>query len=339
MSTPTIPAGNLYMNATLYTGTGASLTVANGVAGQNFQPDLVWFKNRSNAQNNHLMDVNRGGGDILYSNLTNAEDALGTSWANFTSTGFSIGAGSGINNSGNTFVAWQWKANGSPVSNTSGSITSQVSANTTSGFSVVTFTAQGSGTSTIGHGLGVSPSLIITKARNATLGWPTYHSSVGLNNYLLLNTTASTTADSGSFISVSSSTFGLGTSFANGNNYVAYCWAPIAGYSAFGSYTGNGSTDGTFVYTGFRPRFLMIKRTDTGGDWVIQDSARSSYNASTLRLWADLSNAETDASNYAIDFVSNGMKHRNTNADTNASGGTYIYAAFAENPFKYANAR
>jgi len=345
LPTPTIgatvaTAANKYFDATTYTGTGASLSVTN--AGS-FQPDFVWFKNRSNAQNNHLMDVNRGGGDILYSNLTNAEDVLGTSWANFTSTGFSIGAGSGINNSGNTFVAWQWKAGGTAVTNTSGSISAQVSANTTTGFSVITYTGNGTLNATIGHGLGVAPSMVIIKNRVGTNNWDIYHISNGAQKYMDFTTAAVGSLSTIFPTTPTSSVVYLGTTGGqgtNGTNYLAYCWSEIAGFSKFGSYTGNGSTDGPFIYTGFRPKFVMVKCSTAVEGWYMWDTSRDTYNSTKLILQAHASTAElgTSVDTYAIDILSNGFKLKQANVG-NQSGQTMIYMAFAENPFKNALAR
>jgi hypothetical protein len=331
------------MNATLYTANGGTpQSITNGVAGQSFAPDFVWVKTRSVSNYHGLADSVRGVNKALFSNVTDAESTASSNYVtSFDTNGFSINQGGVFNgSSGTTMVAWQWKAGGTAVSNTSGTLTSSVSANTTSGFSIATFTAQSSGTGSVGHGLGATPSMLILKARNAVNGWPTYHSSVGINNYLLLNTSNSTQADSGSFTAVSSTTFTLGSSFANGNTYVAYCWTPIAGYSAFGSYVGNGSTDGPFIYTGFRPAFILTKDITTGSYWwEMVDSARSPYNTSNVALYANVADSEYTSSLYNKDLLSNGFKIRGISDAQNTSGSTYIYMAFAQNPFKYANAR
>ena len=353
MPTPTIPAGNLFMNATTYTGTGASQTVVNGVAGQSFQPDFVWIKSRSAATSNLLYDSVRSATYYLVSNSTSTEGVGATTLTSFLSGGFQLGSDSGaagVNVNAATYVGWQWKAGGTAVSNTSGSITSTVSANTTSGFSIVTYTGNGITSATVGHGLGAIPSMIIVKGRSVTYDWFVRHQSLPTGYQLRLNTTAaqeqvSSATTSGGLGTPNSSTFGFiagATDTANvnqnGATYVAYCWAPIAGYSAFGSYTGNGSTDGPFIYTGFRPRFVMIKCSSAAGnDWPIIDTSRATYNVAGPELYADLSQAES-TSNY-IDIVSNGFKIRSTGGQVNTSATTYIYAAFAENPFKYANAR
>jgi hypothetical protein len=339
MSTPTIPAGNLFMNATTYTGNGGTNVITNGVAGQSFQPDFVWGKSRSLAQQHLLFDSVRGTGKYLQSQSTAAEGTDATTLSSFNSNGFTLGSNITINTSASTNVAWQWLAGGTAVSNTSGSITSQVSANTTSGFSVATFTSPASGAFTVGHGLGVTPAFIISKARSIS-NWICQHKSIG-TQYLLLQTTDAAASNATIWNSApTSSVINFGSGFAGSYNYVVYSWAEIAGYSAFGSYIGNGSADGPFIYTGFRPRWIMIKRTDGGtANWYLLDSARSPYNLAANMLFPNLSAAETSTAEDNQDFLSNGFKVRTSNAESNTSGGTYIYAAFAENPFKYANAR
>ena len=341
MPTPTIPAGNLFMNATLYTGNNSTQTIINGPAGASFQPDFAWSKNRSNARSHALVNSIAGATLQLQSNTTVAEFTGG--FASLNSNGFSLNNNFNENNINETYVCWQWKAGGTAVSNTSGTITSQVSANTTSGFSVVTYTGNGTGTPTIGHGLGVAPSMVIVKTRSTANGWVVYHQSLGATQSIILNGTnaASTQTDWGNTTPTST------VFYVNGGNnnisaatYVAYCWAPIAGYSAFGSYTGNGSTDGPFVYTNFQPRWVMIKRTDSAGyDWVIYDTSRNTYNAVTLNLDPNSSAAETNTGSSGMDILSNGFKLRDASLFWNASGGTYVYACFASNPFKYSNAR
>jgi hypothetical protein len=335
------------MAATTYTGTGAALTVANTVNGTSFQPDWVWVKGRSGATDHALYDVLRGATKQLESNNTAAETTEATGLTAFGSTGFTVGALAQMNTSAATYVAWQWKANGAGVTNTSGSITSTVSANTTAGFSVVTYTGTGSA-ATVGHGLGVAPSMIIVKQRNSAADWVVKHASLSSNDAtLILNNTSASTVYSPSVwnnTAPTSTVFSIGTNSAintNTNTYVAYVFAAVAGYSAFGSYTGNGSTDGTFVYTGFRPRFILIKCSSNSTSstvWTIFDTSRSPYNASVNELYPNLSAAEgVDSS--GIDILSNGFKPKRNSEYANLSGWTYIYMAFAENPFKYSLAR
>jgi hypothetical protein len=337
----TVPNGAAYMAATLYTGTGASLAVANTVGSASFQPDWVWIKSRSAATAHKLTDVVRGVTKGLVSNTTAAETTDTQGLTAFDSTGFTVGTNTDYNTSAATYVAWSWKAGGTAVSNTNGSITSSVSANTTSGCSVVTWTGNATGGATIGHGLGVAPSFVISKRRDAADDWSCYHVSLGGTKYIDLNSAAApgTSIVVWNNTNPSSTVVTLGTSNrvnGSGGTYVAYCFTPIKGFSAFGSYTGNGSTDGPFVYTGFRPRWVMIKRTDSTSDWYIWDTSRDTYNVEAATLLADTAGAETSAT--SIDGLSNGFKCRSATV-VNASAGTYIYMAFAESPFQNSLAR
>jgi hypothetical protein len=339
----TIVKGNTVMDATLYTGNGSTQTITNAAG---FKPDLVWNKGRSSAVDNCLTDSNRGANKQLVSNTTGAELTYTNQVTAFNSNGFSLGADNlGYSNfSGVTYVGWQWQAGqGTNTTNTAGSITSTVSVNATAGFSVVTYTGTGS-TDTVGHGLGVAPKWIIAKSRGtAGTNWGVWHTSLTNYSYfVLLNTTAAQATAANSLQALPSSTVvSLGSSsiFNDTANMVMYCWAEIAGFSKFGSYTGNGSTDGPFVYTGFRPKFVMIKRTNTTGSWLILDSARETYNPEDYALYANLTDTESFLSAGGLDFVSNGFKLRGTDSNINASGSTMIYAAFAENPFKNSLAR
>ena len=349
-----LPAQN--MAVSLYTGTGATQSISNAVNGVSFQPDWVWIKSRNAAQTHGLFDSNRGVQKLLQSNSTAAELTSSAYLTAFDSGGFSLGTTQFLNGSGDTFVGWQWKAGGTAVTNTAGSITSSVSANTTAGFSVVTYTGNGTSNATVGHGLGVAPSFFIIKNRSSATDWPVYHKSLpshdGGNyptNSLRLNTTGALANTLGLWVAPTSTVIQIDDGQlsagnrplvnTNGSNYVAYCFAPIAGYSAFGSYTGNASTDGPFVYLGFRPRFIMIKRSSDGtNNWEVRDTARDTYNTADDRLFPNTSSAE-DANNEGVDFLSNGFKVRNSGSGCNASGATYIYAAFAENPFKNSLAR
>jgi len=261
-----------------------------------------------------------------------------------SSDGFDLpNASVNMNNSSGTYVAWNWKANGSGVSNTDGSITSTVSANTTAGFSISTFTTPSSFTNaTVGHGLGVAPSMLIVK-RRTTGDWITWHQSLGANGYLTLNTTSASASNSGSFNGTSSTTWTMGSSAwwqASASDWVCYAFADVDGYSKFGSYTGNASANGPFVYTGFRPAFVLLKVTNTTANWVIIDTQRNEYNAAGKWLLPDSAAAEYNYDAlYPIDFLSNGFKLRTSVGTLNLSAGNYIYAAFAENPFKNALAR
>jgi len=343
-TTYAIPDGRVAMAATLYTGTGAAQTISNAVNGVSFQPDFVWAKSRSSAESHRLEDSVRGATQALYSNLANAEATEAQSITAFGSTGFTLGTGT-PNTSAVTYVGWQWKAGGTAVSNTAGSITSSVSANTTAGFSVVTYTGTGSA-ATVGHGLGVAPAMIIVKNRTtAGEGWHVYHQSLGATKAVFLNSTnaAGTNSDWWNNTAPTSSVFTVNTSGAvngSGASLVAYCFAPVAGYSAFGKYTGNGSADGPFVFLNFQPRFVMRKKTSGVARWIVEDSAREPSNVANSGLFPNFANAEeVSTANWGIDFLSNGFKIRSTDTESNESGGTYIYYAVAENPFAYSNAR
>jgi hypothetical protein len=339
LPTPTIGAttatqAGKYFGATPYSGTSATQAIVN----DGFQPDLIWLKARNAVGDNGLYDSIRGISLRLVSNNTNAEASVPLD--SFNSNGFSTT--SNYNNSGQTLVAWQWRAsNTTAVSNTAGTITSQVSANTTSGFSVVTFTTPASGTATVGHGLGVAPSMIIQKIRTLSgAGWFVYHSALGNTQTIQLESTgASTVAPTiWNNTSPTSSVWTIGNGWEGSYSTVAYCFAPVAGYSAFGSYTGNASADGTFVYTGFRPAYVMLKMSSGIENWIILDSSRGTYNVNKPYLLANSS--ATEASLYNVmDFTSNGFKLRDSDASWNGSGATYIYMAFASNPFKYSLAR
>ena len=340
LPTSTIVQGNKYMDATTYTGTAAAQSIVNAGG---FKPDFVWLKERSIAQSHYLYDSVRGATKYLQSDTTGSESTVANALTSFNSNGFSIGSFVGANDTGATEIAWQWQAGqGSTSSNTSGSITSTVSVNTTAGFSVVTWTNNNTANQSVGHGLGVAPKMIITKDRdNGTFNWAVWFTGFTKDEYLLLNTTGAKASYNTLWYSVpDSSKFYIGSTGTGLNNgtdkMVAYCWASIPGFSAFGSYTGNGSADGSFIYTGFQPAFILIKVSSTVDEWVIFDNKRPAYNATNLRLNPNSSGAEQ--STQPIDILSNGFKLRGTGANINGSGNTYIYAAFASNPFKNSNA-
>jgi len=343
LPTSTIVQGNKYMDATLYTGNGVTQVIVNQAQ---FQPDFVWVKGRSGATDNALYDSVRGTTKDLVSNSTAAETTQSTGLTAFNSNGFTVGALAKMNTSAATYVGWQWQAGqGSTSSNTSGSITSTVSVNTTAGFSVVTYTGTGAN-ATVGHGLGVAPAMVIVKRRNSTGNWNVRHVSITAANSLYLNLTNASQSDPTVWNSTvpTSTVFSIGTDTgvnASGGTYVGYCWAEIAGFSKIGSYTGNGvNGDGPFVYCGFRPRFVMFKNTATAQNWIIMDTARDSYNKMTQWLFPNTSGAEYTDANISVDYLSNGFKIRtSTGTELNGNGNTIIFAAFAENPFKNANAR
>ena len=326
---PTIANGATVMDVKLYTGNGSTQTIS----GLGFSPDLVWIKRRSVNSDHNFFDIVRGATNVIKSNNTDAEVTASTSLTTFNSDGFSVGSNSDVNGNTHPIVAWTWDAGTSNATNTSGTITSTVRANISAGFSVVTWTGGGSGYS-VGHGLGVAPKLIIIKDRNNAFDWIVFTTVIdGSLDYLYLNSTDAK-ADSGGSLPTSTLVYpGQSTS----SNYVMYCFAPVAGYSAFGSYVGNGSaSDGPFVHTGFRPKFTLVKANLAGEHWSILDSARNTFNVTNTVLRPNLSNEEGTE---AVDFLSNGFKPRNAGGEYNASGTTYLYAAFAEHPFGLARAR
>jgi hypothetical protein len=337
-----------YFDVDTYTGNGTSLERS----ALQFQPDLVWIKSRSNAYNNVLNDSVRGVSKWLISDSTDSEQNFaGYGVTSFDNDGFTVGLGTSFNGSGATYVAWNWKANGSGVSNTDGSIPSTVSANTESGFSIVSYTGTGSDV-LIGHGLDQKPQMIITKNRDGAYSWTVTHfqmnggSAPADNGRMYLNSTGAYGVGSGlyDYAEFTDTVYSINGGDHNlnysGEDYIAYVFHSVEGFSKFGSYTGNGSADGPFVYTGFRPAFVMVKRTDSTGHWVIRDNTRNTINPVGRWLLANDSGAEYDYDSLDLeDFTSNGFKLRTTSGQMNASGGTYIYMAFAENPFKYSNAR
>jgi hypothetical protein len=305
-------------------------------------PDLVWIKSRNAATNHMLFDSVRGVNRYISSNLTTADTTDVNSLVSFNKNGFYLGNNSAVNTLNNTYVSWMWKAGTSTITNTAGVIISQVRANPSLGFSVVSYTGTGANT-TVGHGLGVAPKMMIVRnISSGTANTGVYHASLGDTYFTLLNSTAAAGQESGWWgnVTPTSTVFTVGGGFANVNaaSYIAYCFSDINGYSSFGKYTGNGSADGPFVYCGFKPRWIMVKRTDSTGNWQIWDTFRGSYNTINTRLAADVIDGE-GTNLAAFDLVSNGFKLRDTNANWNTTNGTYIYAAFAEVPFKYSTAR
>jgi hypothetical protein len=348
----TIKNGAIYMAATTFTGVTGGGSVVNTVNGVGFQPDMVWMKARNNANNHELADSVRGTAYGLFPNLTNSE-VSDTRVSSFNSNGFSYGTNSNSASTGRTVVGWQWSGGGGTQQNiavnqySSGvpSIASVASVNTTSGFSVVTYTGNGS-TATVGHGLGVAPNFIIVKSRTSAVdNWQVYHASLGNTQRVTLNTfNAADSPSPGMWNSTSptSTVFSVGNQSGvnSATTYVAYCFSAVEGYSRFGSFVGNGSSDGSFIYLGFRARWVLIKASSTGGtgyDWSLFDTSRNSYNVANLYLFPNL--ADGDTAQNTVDIVSNGFKLRSTNPAVNGSGVTYIYACFAENPFKNALSR
>jgi type II secretory pathway pseudopilin PulG len=321
-----------YFNTVFYTGNGGTQSIT----GLDFAPDWVWLKCRNRVEENVVFDVIRGATKKIYPNLTSAESTEVNTLTSFNSDGFSLGSAGLSNSSGDTFASWNWKANGTGVANTDGSISSTVSANTTSGFSVITFTGDGNANATVGHGLGVAPKMVIVKSRSAATGWFVYHASLTTGDNIYLDDTGA--AFGGSYVfDVTSTVFTLRDHTAvngNGVTFVAYCFADTS-MSKMGSYTGNGNADGTFVYTGFRPAFLLVKKSSVGGsDWNLHNNKSPGFNVNDNYLAPNEAAAEVTNNSFQIfDLLSNGFKCRGTGTGTNASGETIIYMCFAENPF------
>ncbi len=326
---PTIRRPNQWMDVRTRAGTSTATTVS----GYSFTPDLVWIKIRSGNERHVINDTVRGAQRQLASNLTDAENTASTgALTAFTADGYSLDADltfGRVNNAAYTYVDWAWKRGATP------------------GFDIVTYTGNATAR-TIAHSLGVAPAMIICKSRGSAQSWQVYHSAVGATRALYLNLTNAQSAASAVYwnnTAPTSSVFSLGTDAGGNDNaqpFVAYLFAEVPGFSKFGSYTGNGSTDGPFVHCGFRPRFVMVKRTDAAQDWFMWDAARLGYNQSNYLLFADTSQAEYSGTESNVDLLSNGFKIRAANppsAGSNASGGTYIFMAFAETPFKYSLAR
>jgi hypothetical protein len=347
---PTISKGNTVMDVLTYTGDGSNRSLS----GLQFSPDFVWIKGRNSASSHLLYNsvVGPGPNAALHSDSTNAaggqymDNSTYGYLSAFDSAGFSLVPGSSptyVNTNGNSYVSWCWDAGTSTVTNNSGSISSQVRANPSAGFSVVTYSSGNA--PTVGHGLGIAPSLIITKSRTTAADWVVYHRSLGKDKLLVLNSASAeiSLANYWGSSEPSSTVFGTIGNNTNSNNQgdmVAYCWAPVAGYSSFGTYQGNGSTNGPLVYTGFRPRWVLIKQSSASGEnWRLFDTARNTFNPNDNRLMPNLSNADGVGVANELDIVSNGFKMRSTDNASNGSGATYLYACFAESPFQYARAR
>jgi hypothetical protein len=335
-----------HFNPVLWAGNGS----VRSITGVGFAPDLVWGKSRSYAYNNIINDRVRGAGERLFTNTTGAESNSTDAISSLDSDGFGLGVDAALNASGQTYVAWNWKAGGSAVSNTNGTITSSVSANPSAGFSIVSYTGSGSA-GTVGHGLSKIPDMIITKGRSNSGNWVTWQKDLTgafdfNGGYAYLNSTgaAATTTVFYDGTGFTSSVFKWRGGNENVNQssrtYLSYCFHSVESYSKVGSYTGNGSaTDGTFVHCGFKPAWVMWKRTDAAQEWHVFDTTRDEYNPLNRDLWPPHSSAEYTGYGGPVDYLSNGFKFRTSSVIANASGGTYIFIAFAENPFKHTNAR
>ena len=341
MAYTTIDDPSAYFHTQLYTGSSSGQSITNDANAGDFKPDWVWIKRRDGDPNsvgnghNSLYDSTRGVQKEIYSDLNSAEATNSGGLTAFGTDGFTVGTEARVNSNGLSFVSWQWVVNGgTTASNTDGSITSTVQANTTAGFSIVTYTGTATGGATIGHGLGVAPKAVFTKTRAISDNWLVYHAGIGATKYLTLNTNSSESTSSGAWndTAPSSTVVTLG-SFDNSNDndsMVAYCFAEKQGYSKIGSYTGNGNADGPFVYTGFKPAWVMWKTTGTN-NWNLLDNKRSPNNVVDKNFYPDASNVEMTSTK--ADFLSNGFKIRTSDNQSNTSGTTYIYMAFAEHPF------
>ena len=336
-----------YFQVATYTGAGANTEVTNS-GNSDLKPDFLWIKNRGAAYDHVVWDSNRNLGSatnapLLKANTTDVENSS-QNWWNATNNGintdgFQFGSSQffTMNYTSNTYVAWQWKANGGSTStDTTSSITSTVQVNSDAGFSIVTYTGDGTTTGGFGHGLGVAPKVVFVKRRNGAANWCVYHESIGAGFYLQLDTTAAQQSGPWQNLAPSSTTvivYGGNLVNGSGDTYVAYCFAEKQGYSKFGKYVGNGSnTDGAFIYTGFKPAFIIAKRIDAAAhNWFMWDTKRAPFNLVEAVLKPNSSAAESTL--FQIDILSNGFKHYNNYGSTNESGGEYIYMAFAENPF------
>ena len=330
MAYSTIPKSSSYFNTVTYTGNGtASTALTTGT----FQPDFCWFKNRGTVENHVLINAIRGASYNIASNLTRAETNVPDKVSAFTSTGVTLGSSAETNENNEPLVAWNWKANGSGSANGDGSINSTVSVDTTSGFSIVSYTGTGSN-ATVGHGLGVAPSMIITKSLVATQEWCVYHKSLGATKYLFLNETSAEQTGSVYWqdTTPTSSVFSIGASGPTNSTsaMIAYCFADIQGYSKFGSYYGNGGSGEPFIYTGFKPAFIITRNVTSAVNWGMFDDKRNSFNVVQNVLLPDNSASETTGTAKYFDFLSNGFKVKNDSLQYNGTNEKHIYMAFGQ---------
>ena len=330
MAYAAISKPGLHFNTKLYTGNGSTQSIT----GVGFQPDFIWGKNRSATGSHNLCDVVRGATKIIYSNLTDGEATDSNSFTSFDSDGFSIGSQSNINGNGNNIVTWNWKAGGAGSANSDGATASTVSVNNTAGFSIVKWTGT-SGNTTVGHGMNTAPVFTIVKNYGGSgMNWIVYHKAISPDYAIKLNTADGqsnsnnywqSTAPTNSLLTFTGNT----ASNSNGNNMIGYCFAEKKGFSKFGSYTGNGNTDGTFVYTGFKPALVILKHSNSNGNnWRIIDNKRDPDNVTQKELYPSTNDAEGSADR--MDLLSTGFKLRSSGSPVN--DGEYIYAAFAEEP-------
>ena len=326
----TINKSGLYFNNKIYAGNSGT----NNITGVGFQPDFVWIKKRNATGDHALFDAIRGVTKRLQSNENSAEATTADSLTSFDSDGFTLGSYSGANQ--NLLASWNWKAGGAGSANTDGSInTTATSVNTTAGFSISTYEGTGSA-ATVGHGLGVTPAVVLVKNIDASQNWLMYHQGIGATKYARLNLSNGQGTSSGPWNNTAptSSVFSIGADGAvtgSGQTHVAYCFSEVRGYSRFGYYTGNNNADGPYVYTGFKPAFVLIKNASDSADWTINDTARDPENVNNLRLFPNTNGSENSGSN-SMDMYSNGFKLRSTDSGNNGNGNVMIYMAFAENP-------
>lgn len=341
---PTIADPSAYFQTTLYTGNGTAIGSGGKAVDQSgnstFQPDFVWIKNQSAADNHMLYDAVRGATKDLHSNSTAAEVTDTEGLSTFDTDGFTVGSNVEVNTNTENYAAWQWKANGAGSSNTDGTVTSTVSADATSGFSIAKWTHTTASNYTVGHGLGAVPKMIIVKTMDQATNWGVYHSDITVGNRLILNTTSAQVAGYWGANSWTSSTFSIGSARdTNGSTMIGYCFAEVEGFSKIGSYTGNGSTDGPFIYTGFMPEFIIVKSSSNAGtNWDMLDATREPFNDRGNQFEANTSDAEAN-NDHNCDFLSNGFKWRDASGSNNGSGYTIIYMAFSRSPFKTSNAQ
>ena len=345
MAYTTIDNPELFFQTVLWTGNGSSSRSITLDGSEDMQPDWTWIKSRAGSestQQHYLYDSVRGATKYLQSSTNNAEGTKSNGLSAFASDGFTVGDDNANNASSTTYIAWNWKASGSTSSDSNGSITSTISANTTAGFSIVTYTGTGSN-ATVGHGLGAVPQMIIVKNRDGgTDNWAVYHGELGKDKWLKLNTSDASATDTVMWndTTPTSSVFSVGTytnSNGNTNGMLAYCFSEKQGYSKFGSYEGNGNADGPFIYTGFKPAFVMCKSIDTTSNWNIFDNKRSTFNDVDDYIKANANAAEdTGSSDIQMDFLSNGFKIKGNNDEVNGSE-TFIYMTVAESPFVNSN--
>ena len=340
LSDPTISDPSLYFQTTLYTGNTSTQSI-NQSGNSTFQPDWAWIKARGQAYDHALYDAVRGATKEIKSNSTDTEATITNGLTAFESDGFALGDRLGVNQSGENFVAWQWNAGGTSTTNSDGSVSATVMASPTAGFSICKWVHTTSANYTVGHGLGAVPKMVWVKTLDQGTNWGVFHSDITLGNRLILNSTGAETTGYWGANTFNSTVFSIGSARdANSSNAIGYVFAEVENYSKISSFVGTGSTDGPFVFTGFKPAWLLIKRASGGtGNWDIFDNQRDPINPADAVLDADADSAEATYSTIKIDLLSNGFKIRGTQSNINASGSTYIYMALAETPFKTATAR